>query len=67
MLLRIQPYDLIIAFHPGKEISVADALSALRTLPPAPSTSRPAQEEPQNSPYITRSGRLLKPIQRLDM
>ena len=41
--------------------------SALRTLPPAPSTSRPAQEEPQNSPYITRSGRLVKPIQRLDM
>ncbi|KAK2713107.1 hypothetical protein QYM36_011715 [Artemia franciscana] len=147
MLLRIQPYDLIIAFRPDKEIPVADALvdvnprsyiiettdggtyrrnrrhiktlnqqpqspdladheedspeaetspapisppsiapvppvkpiethpqpknfecsSALRTLPPAPSTSRPAQEELQNSPYITRSGRLVKPIQRLDM
>ncbi|KAK2722616.1 hypothetical protein QYM36_002972 [Artemia franciscana] len=147
MLLRIQPYDLIIAFRPGKEIPVADALvdvnprsyiiettnggtyqrnrqhiktlnqqpqspdladheedspeaktspapisppsiapvppvtpietlpqpinfecsSTLRTLPPASSTSRPAQEEPQNSPYITRSGRLVKPIQRMDM
>ena len=29
MLLRIQPYDLIIAFRPGKEIPVADALSRL--------------------------------------
>ncbi|KAK2720687.1 hypothetical protein QYM36_004541 [Artemia franciscana] len=27
MLLSIQPYDLIIAFRPGKEIPVADALS----------------------------------------
>ncbi|KAK2718885.1 hypothetical protein QYM36_006033 [Artemia franciscana] len=30
MLLRIQPYDLIIAFRPGKEIPVADALSRIR-------------------------------------
>ncbi|KAK2709597.1 hypothetical protein QYM36_013312 [Artemia franciscana] len=29
MLLRIQPYDLIIAFCPGKAIPVADALSRL--------------------------------------
>ena len=29
MLLRIQPYDFTITFHPGKEIPVADALSRM--------------------------------------
>ena len=39
--------------------------SELCTLPS--STIHPTQEGPQNSPYITHSGQLVKPIQRLDM
>ena len=29
MLLRLQPYDLVIRYQPGKSIEIADALSRL--------------------------------------
>ena len=41
MLLRLQHYDVIIKYRPGKEMVLADSLSRLSPPPPPPRPPHP--------------------------